>query len=482
MKLVLTNLLIVAYLVTGIGAVVDFEKAPAGKMRDYAGWHASSSIPGVQVVDTGNKFYNKALKLPHAVKGAMSCLYKFAPADSGTLEIDFDFWANSYKIEPRIAVALKNSSLKLLPYKSAVWLGLGYKNKLYYFSRGWNSLDVYDLNKWHHLKIIVHISGERAGTFDVNLNGGDFEGIGLKWRNELDVSPQNPLGLFYVGINRNSKIKNDEYLLIDNFRIARIAAKEQKQPVKAAFNRVVKDSFASRVLGKNKNYTVILPENYDKSKKYPVLYLFHGRGRNENSLSDDRKARTALMRAKFITILPDGDDNWYINSPVDPKSRYNDYIEELMRLVEKKYPVSADRKHRGLSGWSMGGYGCTMFAEAHPDKFSALAPVIALLDYPRVGLPKKQSYPVQTKCFGPDQAVWKKFNPINNITKLKNMKLLIITGRQCFTLTMNRNFVARLKQEHIPVQYDEVDGGHSFSVVIAALPRIVEFMNQTLTI
>ncbi len=482
MKLVLVNLLIVSCLMTGIGAVVNFEKAPLGQMRDYAGWRVSSSMPGVQVVDTGNSFYKKALKLPHAMKGAMNCLYRFAPADSGTLEIDFDFLANSYKIQPRIAIALKNSSLKLLPYKSAVWLGLGYKNKLYYFSRGWNSLDVYDLNKWHHLKIIVHISGERAGTFDVNLNGGDFEGIGLKWRNELDVSPQNPLGLFYIGINRNSKIKKDEYLLIDNFRIAQVAAKEQTQPVKADFSRVVKDSFSSRVLGKNKNYTVILPENYDKSKKYPVMYLFHGRGRNENSLADDRRARAALMRAKFITILPDGDDNWYINSPVDKKSRYNDYIEELMRLVEKKYPVSSDRKHRGLSGWSMGGYGCTMFAEAHPDQFSALAPIIALLDYPREGLPKKQSYPVQTKCFGRDQAVWKKFNPINNITKLKNMKLLIITGKKCFTLTMNRNFVARLKQENIPVRYEEVDGGHSFTVVIAALPRIIEFMNQTITI
>jgi enterochelin esterase-like enzyme len=289
--------------------------------------------------------------------------------------------------------------------------------------------------------------------------------------------------MLFFQINRKAVFKGSEYLMIDNLRVANVAVTGNlpEAKVKNAGSRIVSDSFYSKILGKKKKFTVVVPDGYKKSTvKYPVLYLFHGRGRHERSLVDNSKSRAALMKAKFITVLPDGDDNWYINSPVDKKSRYNDYIEELMRFVEKKYPVSKDREKRGLSGWSMGGYGCTMFAETHPEQFSALAPIIALLDYPRHGLPKGQSYGIQTKRFGKDPVVWKKFNPITNVDKLKNMKLFIITGKKCFTLTMNRNFTARLKKLNIPVEYIEINGGHSFAVVTAALSRVISFMNQTI--
>jgi len=178
--------------------------------------------------------------------------------------------------------------------------------------------------------------------------------------------------------------------------------------------------------------------------------------------------------------LPDGDDNWYIDSPVDKRSRYGSYIEELMRYVEGKYRVSKDRKRRGVAGWSMGGYGSAMFAETHPEQFFALAPIIALLDYPREGLPEGQSYPVQRKWFGNDPDAWKTFNPINNAGKLRGMKLLVITGKKCFTLTMNRNFVSRLKELGIPANYIELEGGHTFATVAEALPLMVDFMNRTI--
>ncbi|MCF6177476.1 MAG: hypothetical protein L3J71_17105 [Victivallaceae bacterium] len=467
---------------TLVYATCDFEKAPIGQMRDFDGWHAPNIKPGAQIVDTKDDFHKKALKLSPSNKHLVA-FYKFTPASSGALEIDFDFKANSYKIEPRISVALKNTDLKLLPYKAAVWLGLGYKNKLYYFSQGWKALDEFELNKWHHLKIIVHISGTRAGTFDVNLNGGEFEGIGLKWRNQLAVSPKNPLGNIFFQINRKSTFKGNEYLMIDNLRVAKagVDTKMPKISKQQADSRIVNDSFYSKILGKKKNFTVIMPDNYKKSTvKYPVLYIFHGRGRHERSLVDNSRTRSVLMTAEFITVLPDGDDNWYINSPVDKKSSYNDYIEELMIYVENSYPISKERKKRGLAGWSMGGYGCTMFAEAHPEQFSALAPIIALLDYPRHGLPKGQSYGIQIKRFGKDPDIWKKFNPVTNAGKLKNMKLFIITAKKCFTLTMNRNFVARLKELDIPVEYVEINGGHSFAVVTTALSRVISFMNKTI--
>ena len=153
---------------------------------------------------------------------------------------------------------------------------------------------------------------------------------------------------------------------------------------------VVNGSFFSKILNKKKKFVVVLPKNYTKDNKdFPVLYLFHGRGRNQHSLTDIPEAAEALKKAEFITVFPDGDDGWYINSPIIKKDRYNDYIEELMNYVENKFRISKKTAERGLSGWSMGGYGCTIFAENHSKSFSAVAPIIGLLDYPS----KRKGYP-----------------------------------------------------------------------------------------
>ena len=466
----------------------DFDKAKPGHFRNYGSWHAANVMPGAEIVNLNDNIYNKALKLNISKRSLFTAFYSFKPASSGKIIIDFDFNANSYRPQTRIAVSLKNTSLKELPNKAAVWLGMGYGNKLYYFSNGWKSLNAFKLNKWHHLKMIIHVSGKKNGTFDINLNGGDFEGLGLKWRNDLQITSKEPLGKVFFQINKNSGAKGNEYLMIDNFRVENIPGdeKEVKRMLKAQEiekKRIYRGTFYSKILKQKKNFTAILPAGYlndDKNKKYPVLYLFHGRGRNECSLVDNARARSEFMKANFITVFPDGDDGWYINSPVRKQDRYNDYIEELMKYVESKLRISQKPSQRGLSGWSMGGYGCTMFAEAHSEKFSALAPMIALLDYPRTGLPKGQSYRKLPKRFGDDQGVWKKFNPITNVVKLKNKNIFIITGDACFTLTMNKNFVNKLKQLNIPYKFKIIKGGHSFSTVLKSVPFIVEFMNSNL--
>ena len=480
------KLLILSLFVFSFGAfaqgIIDFEDMQSGQLRDSKGWHATDINPGAQIVNLNDNTYNNVLKFNASKNKLFTAFYSFKPAGSDKLVIDFDFKTNSYKHQTRIAVGIRNTSLKLLPYKSTVWLGLGYKNKLYYFSQGWKSLDVFSLNKWHHMKIIIHISGSKAGTFDVNVDGGNFEGLGLKWRNKLDVSDESPLGTLFFQINKNAKFKGREYLMIDNVRVKAIKVdKEAAKPVANKIARVYNGSFYSEVLKQTKNFVVILPENYQTSnKKFPVLYLFHGRGRNERSLADNSKARAVFMKAKFITVFPDGDDGWYINSPVRKKDRYNDYIEELMTYVESKLRISKNPAQRGLSGWSMGGYGCTMFAEAHSEKFSALAPIIALLDYPRTGLPKGQSYKRLPNRFGNDEKIWNKYNPIKNVAKLKNMNVLMITGQKCFSRTMNQNFARELKKLNISYKLKILQGGHSLSTVLKAIPLVVNFMNKEL--
>lgn len=54
--------------------------------------------------------------------------------------------------------------------------------------------------------------------------------------------------------------------------------------------------------------------------------------------------------------------------------RYQSYLcEEIVPLVDERYPTAADREHRGITGKSSGGYGAMVVPMMRPDVFSALA-------------------------------------------------------------------------------------------------------------
>lgn len=54
--------------------------------------------------------------------------------------------------------------------------------------------------------------------------------------------------------------------------------------------------------------------------------------------------------------------------------RYQDYLcDEVTAFVDDRYPTSADRDHRGLTGKSSGGYGAMVVPMVRPDVFGALA-------------------------------------------------------------------------------------------------------------
>jgi S-formylglutathione hydrolase FrmB len=233
----------------------------------------------------------------------------------------------------------------------------------------------------------------------------------------------------------------------------------------------------SRVLGRQKSFCAVLPEGYDRTKPdWPVLVLLHGRGRNERTLIDHPAARESLLAADFVIVLPNGDDGWYVDSPVRPADRYAAHLEEVLAVAERQYHLSRDRRRRALAGWSMGGYGCARFAQTHAAEFISVAPIIALLDYPRdpSDFPPGQSYPVQTQVFGGDPAVWPRFNPIEQAEKLRGMSILLLTGDEAFDRTMNERFSRRLNDLGIPNSLKTLHGPHAPETVREALPLVIE--------
>lgn len=234
------------------------------------------------------------------------------------------------------------------------------------------------------------------------------------------------------------------------------------------------DAVDSAALGRAMPVAVITPDRLPPPGGFPVLFLLHGRGRTHRSLVDAPAARRALEAAPFCTVLPRGDDGWYIDSPVQPEARYESYLGEVVAWAGRMLPVSGRTEERGIAGWSMGGYGAVRYATRHPGEFAFVASIIGLLDFPRPAtLPEGQNYAVPAARFTADPAVWVKFNPLAQASALAGRRVTLVLAAQGFERTMNENFLTALATAGVSPRLHRLEGGHEFDLVERAIPLIV---------
>jgi S-formylglutathione hydrolase FrmB len=145
--------------------------------------------------------------------------------------------------------------------------------------------------------------------------------------------------------------------------------------------------FSSKILHRDVRYCVMLPSSYEKevTNKYPVLYFLHGLGENEQTLIQSggwgliEDLRQQHKVGDFLMVAPEGRSSFFINS-ADGHDRYNDFfLSEFLPYIETHYRIIRDRKERGVTGLSMGGYGALRFAFAHPELFGSVSAQSAAL-------------------------------------------------------------------------------------------------------
>jgi predicted peptidase len=142
-------------------------------------------------------------------------------------------------------------------------------------------------------------------------------------------------------------------------------------------------------------YRVLLPENYDASKKYPLIYFLHGAGErgNDNEKQLVHGAKLFLkddVRKNFpaIVVFPQcpGESYWsnVIRSDSNGKLTFQ-FLEGgaptkgmilaqgLLKDLMQKYPV--DKKQVYAGGLSMGGMGTFEIVRRNPKIFAAAFPV-----------------------------------------------------------------------------------------------------------
>ena len=117
---------------------------------------------------------------------------------------------------------------------------------------------------------------------------------------------------------------------------------------------------------------VITPSAYaDKKTKFPVVYFLHGFSGDQTVWGMQSGLAPLADRYGMIFVSPDGaKSSWWIDSPVDAKMKYETFVSrELVKFIDSNYRTIADRRHRAITGESMGGHGALFNAIRHKDVF-----------------------------------------------------------------------------------------------------------------
>jgi enterochelin esterase-like enzyme len=136
----------------------------------------------------------------------------------------------------------------------------------------------------------------------------------------------------------------------------------------------------SEINGLERHVNIYVPAGYEQNptKKYPVLYLLHGWGEDENGWSNQGHMGNIMdgliaagKAVPMIVVMESGDIK--TNSDVR-KASTNDvtqiYINDLMPFIDKTFHTRADRQNRAMAGLSRGGMQTTMTVFANMDKFA----------------------------------------------------------------------------------------------------------------
>ncbi len=253
-------------------------------------------------------------------------------------------------------------------------------------------------------------------------------------------------------------------------------------------------SVSNKILGHAVPYCVLLPPSYDseKARRYPVLYLLHGLGDDEQmlihsggfNLIEDLWERHQI--GDFLIVTPAGGASFYIN-PRDGHNRYEDFfLQEFVSQIEKRYRAKPGHAFRAIAGISMGGYGALHLAFGHPEFFGSVgAHSAALIERLPATTATDNRQTARSRIFAGvfgaplDPAFWKKNDPLT-IARTANLAGLQIYfdcgyeddfGFESGAVDLDKILTSR----HVPHEFHLYPGGHNWVYFAEHLPALLKF-------
>ena len=237
-----------------------------------------------------------------------------------------------------------------------------------------------------------------------------------------------------------------------------------------AHGNVHKVWYDSDILGGKRRMTVYTPSGYETGDKdYPVLYLLHGMGGDEDAWQDLGRAIQILdnqiaagVTQPMVVVMPNGNamrkaapgftgDGMYIpegQHSVDPERLFVKAFPEIIEYVENNYRVSKDKNSRAVAGLSMGGGHAWRLGLEYPDSFAYIGMFSPAVRWNGAGVDEND-----------DPLL---LNLLERQFQNPPKKYLIAIGKDDFLYQLNESYKALLDNQNIPYEYVESDGGHEW--------------------
>ena len=239
---------------------------------------------------------------------------------------------------------------------------------------------------------------------------------------------------------------------------------------KVAHGTVSKVWYESPTAGLTRRLTVYTPAGYETcGKEYPVLYLLHGIGGDENAWSELGRAAQIMdnliaqgKAEQMLVVMTNGNiseeacpgetsNGFLVPTMMLPKTMEGSFetaFPDVVKFIEKTYRVKKDKAHRAIAGLSMGGFHSLFISINNPDLFDYIGLFSAAVDQQQAdpnGFPN----------------IYENRNGKIDQLFSKNPKLFWIgIGKTDFLFKNNNELRAYLDSKKHKYTYLETDGGH----------------------
>jgi enterochelin esterase-like enzyme len=147
----------------------------------------------------------------------------------------------------------------------------------------------------------------------------------------------------------------------------------------AAAGELRREAFPSVALRRDMPYKVYVPDGYATSlRRYPVLYLLHGAGGDENAWAEQggikEKADKLIADGTIppiLIVMPGCPGCWWVDGAADKAETA--FWSELVPTIGRRYRTIEQREGRYIAGLSAGGYGAIHYALKYPERIAAIA-------------------------------------------------------------------------------------------------------------
>ena len=239
---------------------------------------------------------------------------------------------------------------------------------------------------------------------------------------------------------------------------------------KVPHGTVSKVWYESPTAGMTRRCTVYTPAGYETSgKDYPVFYLLHGMGGDENAWSELGRAAQILdnliaqgKAEPMLVVMTNGNisqeacpgetsEGFKVPTMMLPKTMEGSFetaFPDVIKFVESTYRVKKDKAHRAIAGLSMGGFHSLFISINHPDTFDYIGLFSAAVD--------KQ----QNDNAGFPNIYADRNQKIDRLFSQHPKLFWIGIGKTDFLYQSNSDLRAYLDLKHHPYEYVETEGGH----------------------